>query len=193
MSKYIKLEGFALDVAEKWAEYRTEKAMQGSDLKEFDRRMKMQVVIGLSGMDIAEEIIEAAKEISDIQIQASEWAEQRKEAISVGLPMDAYDHSMRKGIFFGNLDEEKTEEIFRLAVELSESKTDDAKEPANGKNKAFAVKWARERKIALSKGVPEDVFDRRLFKYITLDAITAEEAQAAIDLVKKLSESEDFK
>lgn len=122
MNNYIKLEGLALEIAEKWAEYRVEKARQGEDLNHFDKLMKMQIVVGVVGLEIAEEIFEAAIEISDIQIQASEWAEQRKEAISVGLPMDAYDHSMRKGIFFGNLDDEKTEEIFRLAVELSERK-----------------------------------------------------------------------
>ena len=122
MNKYIKLEGLALEIAEKWAEYRIEKARKGEDLNHFDKLMKMQIVVGVVGLEIAEEIFEAAIEISDIQIQASEWAEQRKEVISVGLPMDAYDHSMRKGIFFSNLDEEKTEEIFRLAVELSERK-----------------------------------------------------------------------
>lgn len=122
MNNYIKLEGLALEIAEKWAAYRVEKARQGSDLNHFDKLMRMQVVVGIAGMDMAEEIIEAAIEISDIQIQAYEWAGQRREAIAEGLPMDAYDHSMRKGIFFGNLDEEKTEEIFRLAVELSERK-----------------------------------------------------------------------
>jgi hypothetical protein len=121
MNKYIKLEGFALEVAEKWAEYRVEKARQGSELKEFDRLMKMQIVVGVAGMEIADEIVEAAIELSDIKIQAYEWAGQRREAIVEGLPMDAYDHSMRKGIFFSNLDDDKTDEIFRLAVKLSES------------------------------------------------------------------------
>lgn len=121
MNENIKLEGLALEVAEKWAEYRLEKARQGEDLDKFDRLMTMQIVVGIVGLEIADEIIEAAIELSDIQIQAYEWATQRKEAIAEGLPMDAYDHSMRKGIFFSNLDDDKTDEIFRLAVKLSES------------------------------------------------------------------------
>lgn len=131
MNNIIKLEGLALDIAGKWADYRAEKARKGEELAKFDRLMKMQITVGVVGSDmfeegevaahVAEEIFEAAIELSDIQIQAYEWATQRKEAIAEGLPMDAYDHSMRKGIFFSNLDDDKTDEIFRLAVKISES------------------------------------------------------------------------
>ena len=121
MNENIKLEGLALEIAEKWAEHRAEASTKGRDLKDFDRRMKMHIVIGVACMEIAEEIVESAIELSNIKIKASEWARQRREAISDGLPMADYDPCMRRGIFFGNLDDEKTEEIFRLAVKLSES------------------------------------------------------------------------
>ena len=122
MNNYIKLEGLALEIAEKWAEYRVEKARQGEDLNHFDKLMKMQIVVGVVGLEIAEEIFEAAIEISDIQIKAYEFSIQRKDALNEGIPMLDYDRQMYKLIFFGNLDEEKTEKIFRLAVELSERK-----------------------------------------------------------------------
>lgn len=122
MNENIKLEGLALEIAEKWAEYRVEASTKGRELKDFDRRMKMHLVIGVAGLEIAEDIVEAAIELSEIKIKASEWARQRREAISDGLPMAYYDPCMRRGIFFGNLDEEKTDEIFRLAVKLSERK-----------------------------------------------------------------------
>lgn len=122
MNKYIKLEGFALKIAEEWAEKRTEAARKGKDLKSFDIHMRHYIILGIVGMDMADEIVEAAIEMSDIQIKAAEYARQRREIIEDGFPLAEYDPVLRRAIFFGNLDEEKTEEIFRLAVELSERK-----------------------------------------------------------------------
>ena len=113
---------FVAEIAGKWAEYRTEKARKGEDLNHFDKLMKLQITVGAAGTDLADDIYEAAIEISDIQIKAYEFSIQRKDALNEGIPMLDYDRQMYKLIFFGNLDEEKTEKIFRLAIELSERK-----------------------------------------------------------------------